>query len=166
MVWLWIWLAVVVIALIIEFLTTEMISVWFAPSGIVALIMSACGVPEWINIIVFAVISLILILSFRKLALKYLLKKDTTKTNTDALIGTKLKLLTPIKGAEMGTVKINGVIWNAKTQNDDVDIEENTYVTVVEISGTKVVVQKAESNTEKTETKKDEKETKSNKDGK
>ena len=164
MVWLWIWLGVVVLALVVEFLTAEMISVWFAASGIVALIMSACGVQEWINIVVFAIISLILILSFRKLALKYLLKKDTAKTNVDAIVGTKLKLLSAIKGSEMGTVKINGVIWNAKTENDDVNIAENTYVTVVKVSGTKVIVEPADnenSDALDTESEKPKKETKS-----
>ena len=164
MAWLWIWLAVVVLALIVEFLSAEMISVWFAAGGVIALIMSACGVPEWINIIVFAVVSLILILSFRKMALKYLLKKDNTKTNTDALVGTKLTLLSPIKKNQMGTVKINGVVWNAKTKNDDIEIAENTDVIVVEVAGTKIVVEpvkqdkQAEEKTEKPKQKSSKKE--------
>lgn len=148
MAWLWIWLGVVVLALIVEFLSAEMISVWFAAGGLIALIMSACGVPEWINIIVFAVISLILILSFRKLALKYLLKKDNTKTNSDALVGSTFTLLSPIKKNQMGTIKINGVIWNAKAKNDNTEIEQNADVVIVEVSGSKVIVEPKENTSE------------------
>lgn len=139
--WIWIWVAVIAVSLIIEFLTMEMVSLWTAIGGILALILSALNVGFEIQLIVFFGVSIILLLSLRKLAIKYLLKNDNQKVGTDRIIGTKTKLLSEITPDNSGTIKVNGVVWSATT-NDGEPLAENTVVEIVEIRGNKIIVKK------------------------
>lgn len=139
--WIWIWVAVIAVSLIIEFLTMEMVSLWTAIGGILALILSALNVGFEIQLIVFFGVSIILLLSLRKLAIKYLLKNNNQKVGTDRIIGTKTKLLSEITPDNSGTIKVNGVVWSATT-NDGEPLAENTVVEIVEIRGNKIIVKK------------------------
>ena len=141
MYWIWIWVAVVAISLIIEFSTMEMVSLWTAIGGVCALILAACEVTFEIQLIVFFGISIILLLSLRKIAIKYLLKNSTQKVGTDRVIGTKTKLLTEITSDEPGTIKVYGVVWSAITDNGE-PLAENTVVEIVELRGNKFIVKK------------------------
>lgn len=136
--WLWIWLAVVAISLIIEFSTMEMVSLWTAIGGLVAMILAACKVGLEIQLIVFFALSILLLLSLRKISLKYL-QKNNTKTNTDSIIGTVHTLLSDIKDGQMGTIKINGITWNTTT-NDGSSIKSGKKVEIIEIKGNKLIV--------------------------
>lgn len=138
--WIWIWVAVIVLSLVVEFSTLDMVSLWTAIGGVIALILAATGVKLEIQLIVFFVVSIVLLLSLRKIALKYLLKNNT-KTGTDALIGKTFRLLSPITEDEMGTIKINGVVWNVTTENNT-EITEGEKVEIVRLQGNKFIVKK------------------------
>ena len=74
MTWVYVWLGVVVISLILEFVTFELVSIWVSLGSLVAMILAFCGVRYEIQIIVAVVISIVCILSLRKVALKFLTK--------------------------------------------------------------------------------------------
>ena len=69
---LWVWLAVFVVTAIIEFISVELVSVWCSFASIVAIIFDACVASVELQIIVFFAVSLILLLSLRKVAKKWL----------------------------------------------------------------------------------------------
>lgn len=138
--WIWIWVAVIALSLVVEFSTLEMVSLWTAVGGFIALILAALDVKLEIQLIVFFVVSIALLLSLRKLALKFLLKNSkNSKTGTDSLIGTKHTLLSSIKENTPGTIKINGVTWNTITENGQ-EIEEGTKVEIIRLEGNKFIV--------------------------
>ncbi|MBQ7235813.1 MAG: NfeD family protein [Clostridia bacterium] len=139
--WVYIWLAVTAAALIIEFCTNEMVSVWFAGGGIVAMIIAAFNVSWYVHVPVFIGLSLVLLLSFRKIVLKFL-DKGEQRTNADLAIGKEYALLTEIGFNAPGTIKINDVIWNAVTENQNEKITAGTVVRVVAIKGNKYIVEK------------------------
>lgn len=141
--WIWIWLAVTAVALIVEFLSMEFVSIWFVAGGIVSLVLAACGVMLEIQIIVFIVLSLVMLFSFRKLAIKLLNKNNDEKTNTDELIGKTFKLLTSIADGTPGTIKVHGVIWNVATE-DNSTIKKDSYVEIIKVKGNKFIVKKGE----------------------
>ena len=87
-------------------------------------------------------VSLVLLLSLRKIALKILLKNTDTKTNANEVIGKKFKLLTDIS-EDAGTIKINDVIWNVVSDNGK-PIKKGTVVEIIEIKGNKYIVKKGE----------------------
>ncbi len=155
--WVWIWLGIVVVALVLEFVTMELVSVWFAFGGFVALIMSltpASVASQWI---VFAIVSLACILGLRKLSLKLLQKdQDHKVTNKELTIGTTTKLLETISKTKKGLIKVNGVEWTAIAENEDTTIEEGSLVKIIGQRGNKYIV-KLEKAKEEEKTKNEEK---------
>lgn len=142
MTWLYIWLGVVAASMIVEFITLELVSIWIAIGGVVAMILAACGVGYEIQIIVMVIVSVACILGLRKITLK-LLNKNKTKTNTDLIVGTKTKLLEDITPDNMGSVKINGIVWSCKSEKDE-KIEKDEHVVVEKIEGNKLIVKKVD----------------------
>lgn len=138
----WIWVSVIIGTLVFEFITYGLICIWFSIAGVIALILEICGVSVWTQVIVFSVVSLGLLLGLRRICLK-LLKGNNEKTNSDSLVGKKVKLVKAIIGNEVGEVKINGVVWNAISV-DGGDLNQDEIVEIVEIIGNKIIVKKGE----------------------
>ena len=141
---IWVWLAVVAVSLIVEFFTWDLTSIWFAVAGLISLIMSAFDGVSWVwQLAVFLVVSAILIIFVRQICRKFLLKGDE-KTNVDAFVGKKAKLLTAVgENENYGTVKFNGVVWNATSENGS-KIDKDCEVEVVRVDGNKMIVKSVE----------------------
>ena len=140
--WIYLWLAIIVIALVVEFCTNEMVSVWFAGGGLVAVILAAFEVPWEVCIPVFLVLSFVLLLCFRKVTMKYL-NRNTARVNADSAIGKEYELLSAIEFNKAGTIKINDVVWNVTTEKQTDAISAGEIVKVVALKGNKYIVEKA-----------------------
>ena len=58
MIWVYIWLGVVAIAMILEFITMDLVSIWFSVGGLVAMVLSGFEfIPWYVETIVFIVVS-------------------------------------------------------------------------------------------------------------
>lgn len=132
------WAAVAVVSLVIEAVTAELVSCWFAPSAIVSMILSGFVDIFWVQLLVFLVLSAILLLVARKYVKKKLAAKGEPALNADSLIGrTGIVQETVNNIAETGTVKVGGLIWTARSVNDS-EIQPETVVTIREIHGNKL----------------------------
>ena len=78
--WTYLWLGIFVMSLVFEFLTTDLLSVWFAGGALVSMVLSICGVAWYIQVAVFFILSFVLLFCFRKIALK-VFNKEESKTN-------------------------------------------------------------------------------------
>ena len=141
--WIWVWVAVVSLSLLIEFVTMEMVSIWTTVGGLVALILSALNVNLEIQLIVFFLVTIIMLLSLRKFALKHLLKNNELRIGTSSIIGTTHKLKTAITEDERGTIKINDITWSVTTENGT-QLPAETIVEIVKIEGNKLIVKEKE----------------------
>ena len=137
--WLYIWLAVTAAALIIEFMTSELVSVWFVGGGLVAMLLAGLGLEWYIHVPAFIVVSFVLMLCFRRLVMKKLNKKEV-KTNAETFIGKEYELLTAIGFNQAGSIKINGVVWTAVTEDENAEIPAGTKVIIERIEGNKYIV--------------------------
>ena len=138
----WVWLGVIAVTLIIEIVTLELVSIWFTIGAVIPFILSAIGgIRIEIQISVFVVVSALLILFLRKVAQKVLFKNMNEKTNTDSIVGKKFKLLEKTDLENNGSLKINGVVWTAVSEDGNL-IEEGTLVEVIRLDGNKLVVRK------------------------
>ena len=142
--YMWIvWLVALVLFVIIEAIGTDLVTIWFAVGSLVALIVSFIpGVPWWVELIVFFVLSITCLLALRPLARKYLRGK-IVKSNADALIGRKGMLLETIGPLQRGEVQLGDVKWTAVGMEDNSKIEAGTIVEIVAISGNKLIVREA-----------------------
>ena len=133
------WLALIVLFAVIEGMTPQLVSIWFAGGALVALIVSLFGVDLWIEIVVFVAVSALLLVLTRPLVKKRINAK-TVRTNADAAIGETAVVTTGIDNTEgEGLVKLGGQIWSARSDGGE-KIPEGTTVTVLRIEGVKLIV--------------------------
>lgn len=134
----WIWLAVTVIAIVVEIITPELVSLWFAIGGIVGIAFSFIpGLPWWGEIIIFAVLSMILLLLLRPVLSKYL-KRKSLATNVDRLIGQDIRMITQADFDNLGTAKIGDVVWSVKSENQS-SLMADEIVRIVAVDGNKLI---------------------------
>ncbi len=139
----WIWLAVTVIAIVVEIITPELVSLWFAIGGIVGIAFSFIpGLPWWGEIIIFAVLSMILLLSLRPVLSKYL-KRKSLATNVDRLIGQDIRMITQADFDNLGTAKIGDVVWSVKSENQS-SLMADEIVRIVAVDGNKLIARHIE----------------------
>ena len=79
------WLIVLAVFLVIEAITVGLTTIWFAGGALVAAIASGTGAGILVQWILFLVISLVLLIFTRPLAVRYM-NKGVPKTNVNSLI--------------------------------------------------------------------------------
>ena len=130
------WLIVLAVFLVIEAITVGLTTIWFAGGALVAAIASGAGAGILVQWILFLVISLVLLIFTRPLAVRYM-NKGVPKTNVNSLIGEKAVV---IHLEQTGQVRINDIEWMARTSSDEVTIPEQTVVTIEAVQGVKLIV--------------------------
>ena len=144
--YMWIiWLSLFVVMLIVEALSTELVSIWFSFGALIALIVSFIDkVPWWVEVIVFIVVSIATLLAMRPVLKRYF-KTNVIKTNVDSYTGKRGYVIEDIEYLKPGAVKIGDVSWTAVPVDKDQKILENEIIEVVSVSGNKLIVRKVES---------------------
>jgi len=139
--WLIIWLSIASILVIIEIATLGLTTIWFAGGALVAALATHLGANWLVQIIVFAVVSLVLLVFTRPIAQKHLFKNNE-KTNVDSLVGASANVIETINNKKQeGRIMLNGLEWSARSKDDEL-IEEGTEVLVESIQGVKAIVSK------------------------
>lgn len=137
----WLWIIVLIGSVVFEMLTVSaLISIWFAPGAVAALIAMQLGLNFMWQVIIFFAVSLLFILTCRPLAKKYL-RGNIVATNADRVIGLHTNLLETITSDKWGTVKLQGAQWHAVSLDGET-IEKDSLVEVLAIEGSKVIVKK------------------------
>lgn len=140
----WVWLGIIVATAIFEIITTDLVSIWFTFGAIIPFILATTTELEiaW-QIAIFLVISAILVACLRKITMKYLFKRNNNdKTNLDALIGQKYRLLEKTDFETIGKVKIKDLEWSVVGDKQQT-IKKGKVVEVVKISGNKLIVRES-----------------------
>lgn len=135
-----VWIFIAVISIIIEGATLGLATIWFAFGALIAWIAQIIGFDQTTQIFVFLIVSIVLLIFTRPIAIKYL-RIGKTRTNADSLIGdTGIVIKKIVNIDNVGQVKINGQIWSASSINDNI-IDEGKHVIVKEIKGVKLRVE-------------------------
>lgn len=139
---IFVWLGFTVFFLILEGISVQLTSVWFAFGSIVAMFLAIFHVNSVsVQIIVFLAVSLVTLIATRPLTKKILSKKKQP-TNADRNIGQIAVVTEEIENLkDKGAVKVNGVVWTAKNTADDL-IPAGEKVRILRIEGVKLIVEK------------------------
>ena len=106
----------------------------------IAFLVSLAGGPLWLQLLLFIVISVVLLLFTRPLAVKYL-NKDVQKTNVDSIPGEKGIVTATIDNLKAeGHVTIKGMECSARAKDGNV-IEKGKVVRVTSVEGVKLIVE-------------------------
>jgi len=135
-----IWIVILVVLVLVELLTMGLTTIWFAGGSLVACIMALLGAPLWSQIVAALVVSIILLLTTRPIAVKYF-NKDRVRTNAEGLIGHIAIVMSEIDNLQgIGLVNVGGQEWSARSSDDDVKIPSGSVVEILSISGVKLIV--------------------------
>ena len=137
------WLILAAVFIVIEAVTVNLVSVWFALGAFAGMIAAICGADVLLQVIiavVVSVIALVLILVFKPF--DNFKHKRVQATNSDRVIGQQAVVIgriDPVEGG--GLVKVMGQMWSAVSK-DERAIEIGEHVLVTGISGVKLIVER------------------------
>ena len=135
----YVWLVVLVVALVVEAITSGLVSIWFVPPALIAMVLSFFDVPLALQLTVFFGLSILLIAFSKTIWKKYVSAKPPEATNADALIGQSGIVVEAIHNlAGEGAVKVDGKIWSARTADGET-AEVGALVKVLKIEGVKLI---------------------------
>ena len=134
------WISMIVLSIIAEAATTDLVAIWFMPAALVSLILSLVDMPLWIQIVVFIVLVAAFLMFSKTFLRKYLKKRPNEVTNVDSLVGQTAIVTEKLDNmSQTGAVRINGLEWSARSVDDAVTHEKGTLVVIREISGVKLI---------------------------
>ena len=133
----WIWVGLIIALTLIEVLTTNLVTIWYIASALIALVVSFFVDSYLIQFSIFVIIGTILLFTTRDYLLK-LLGDKKEKTNLDRVVGMIGIVTEEISKKRPGEVKVDGKRWTAIA---DKKIKVDSAVKVLEIDGVKLKVE-------------------------
>lgn len=129
---LWLlWTLVAMICLILELSSGDFFVTCFAIGAICAILAAVLGLPLWLQVLIFAIGSVLSILFVRPSLLKHLHGRNRERvSNADALIGRVGTVTDAIEENGFGYVAIDGDSWRSHTASGAA-VEAGTKVKVV-----------------------------------
>jgi membrane protein implicated in regulation of membrane protease activity len=138
--WVW-WLLAAIAAAAGEIATTGFFLGPFAVGAGAAAIVALAGAGVALSAPAFVVVTLACFAFLRPVVRRHLTHPPLLRSGTAALVGKPATVLERIHNAEnVGSVRIDGEIWTARSYDDDEVIEAGQRVQVVEIRGATALV--------------------------
>ena len=129
--WLF-WTVITFVCLIMELASGDFYVTCFAIGALVGIVTALVGLPFWLQVVVWAVCSVLSIWFIRPHLIKAIrLGADERKSNADALIGQIGEVSERISLNGYGRVKLDGDDWKAEAPQAQGDIELGAKVRVV-----------------------------------
>ncbi|MFV0424967.1 MAG: NfeD family protein [Bacilli bacterium] len=132
------WLFIIIVLLIIEAVTINLVTLWFAIAAIPSFIISLYSNNIILQIAIFIAISIVLLIATKPFV-KKIHHGKTIKTNYERVVGEQAIALDSFGGIETGYVKVNGLEWLAQSNEE---IVKGDIITIKDVSGAKVTVEK------------------------
>jgi membrane protein implicated in regulation of membrane protease activity len=138
--WL-LWLIAGVFAAVGEILTAGFFLAPFAVGAFGAMLADLAGGGGVVQVVVFAALTLASFGLVRPIAKRHMYTPPAIRTGTAALIGRSGIVLERIANDEgVGSVRIEGEVWTARSYDDQLVIDAGAKVEVVEIRGATALV--------------------------
>ena len=134
------WLIALVVLLLIEGATVTLVCIWFAGGALIGMLAAALHAPIWLQVLLFLLVSIILLVYTRPIAMKFF-NKDREKTNVSGIIGKQAIVVDEIDNLQgLGQVTVGGQEWTARNVVEGEIIPVGTVVVVEEVKGVKLMV--------------------------
>lgn len=133
------WSVLLILFIIAEAITVQLVSIWFAIGSLVALIANFCGANILVQAALFVGVSFAALLLTRPLVKKFSTPK-IQRTNIDRIIGERAIVTEEIDNLRaIGVVKVDGKSWSARSADGSI-IPAGSVVEVQKIDGVKLIV--------------------------
>ncbi len=135
-----VWVGVAIVAAVVEAAVPALVSIWFVPGGLLALVASLLGGPVWLQVALFFCGSVLALVFTRPLA-RRLHKEGTASTNADRVLGATAVVTQQVNDLlGQGRVSVMGNSWAARSSAPGQVIEPGAKVVVDRIEGVKLIV--------------------------
>ena len=131
------WLLLFITLIIVEIVTINLVSIWFAIGALSSCIVSLFTDNVYIQFLIFTIVSIISLIITKPL-MKKIKNKEHIATNLDRIIG-KVGIVTlDIIPNSIGEVKVDGKKWSAISKSK---ILAGSTVKIIKIDGVKILVE-------------------------
>lgn len=118
--------------------STALVSIWLALGALAAMFCAIFGMSVIVQFVVFAIVSIILLILTRPIAKK--LQGKSVATNYELDVGRMAEVIEDINNLQnKGRVVLNGTYWAARSDNG-CNIEKGKTVKVLKVDGAKLIV--------------------------
>ncbi len=139
-----IWVIIGILFMVAEIFTPSFFMFWFGIGGIVAAFVAYFYPNMVIEIVVFIAVSIVLVLLTRPFA-RRITGEEPRKINVDDIVGREAIVVEKIDNiAGKGIIKVNGDLWRATSESDDLVIEKEEKVVILRVEGAHLVVRRKE----------------------
>lgn len=132
------WAVIAIGLIVVELCSAQLVSIWFAISAAITFGFAFTDISFNFQLLIFAVISAILIITTRPIT-KKIMDNKTVATNIDALIGCEGVVQIDVTQSVGGRVLVEGKDWSARTTDDDT-IAIGSKCIIQEIKGVTLIV--------------------------
>ncbi len=134
------WLGVAVFFLVVELLTTTLVSIWFVPAAIIVCLLTFVIDSLVWQIAIFVVLSAVFMVVARKIYKKHIKKPVDDVDQNEKLLG-KTAVVTEDTTPISGRILVGDVYWRAVSENGDT-IPKDEIVVIKRVEGTTLVINK------------------------
>lgn len=132
-----IWAVILAVSVVVECCTTALVSIWFAPSAAVCVLLELLGIKNiYIQLAVFILLTALLVFLLRN-KIRESFKSPSAKTNVDSLIDKTAVVEETILDGKPGRVKVGGMSWAAVSEESR-PILSGEKVKIIGVSGVKL----------------------------
>lgn len=134
------WLVVGILFLIVELMTTALVSIWFVPAAIVTCLLSFVVKGFLWQTAIFVVLSAVFMVICRKIYNKHIKKPVDDIDQNEKLIGKTAKVTEDTNGIT-GRILVGDIYWRAVSEDGKTIPKEETVI-IKGINGTTLVINK------------------------
>jgi membrane protein implicated in regulation of membrane protease activity len=136
-----VWVLIALVLFGAELLSLSFVALYPALGALAGAVTALLGGDVGIQVIVFAVVTVVLLLLTRKPLLRMMNRMPTVPSNASNVIGRRAVVVIEIESGpgQRGQVRVGTEHWSAKSENER-PIAEGTTVEVVRIDGVALVV--------------------------
>lgn len=132
-----VWIAAGIVLAVLEMFVPGLVVIWFGIAAIVAGVVAFFVPNPYVQFGVFAVLSLILILSSQRIA-RRITHPEPEPVGSNRMVGATGRVVQAIVPPDLGRVKVDGEEWRAGARER---IEVGAVVRVIGVEGTRLTVE-------------------------
>ena len=135
-----VWLGLMIVFLIIEAITVGLATIWFAAGALAAMISAILGGGLIAQIVLFFMVSFVLLLFTRPVAMKYF-NGNKIRTNYEDAIDKTVRITERVDNTGgTGKAVLNGQEWTVRMQKAHMVLEQGALARVAAVEGVKLIL--------------------------
>ena len=135
-----VWFIICLIAVGVELSTSQLVSIWFAGGAFISLILACFNVSWQIQLIVFASLSILLLIVTKPILEKKIIDVHKNQ-NVNSLVGQEIIITKEVSLNHPGEGKIRDVTWTCKTM-DQSNFEIGEICEIKAVNGNSIIITK------------------------